>query len=155
MQPMSAASHEPWPSFVPVLRSIGYSSTARRPRLNSSRPRSSRLTLCLFPSGHRSRIWKTIPIAIELCEEYGRPFALLSNAADKEWKNTAETAKAAALLGEVLPVNVRYHEGHAASSTDGQSAAEFLKGRSKTAAVKEAEALWDAIKARLPKGRRA
>jgi chromosome partitioning protein len=111
--------------------------------------------LVLIPFRPSIKDLETIPIAIELCEEYGRPFALLSNAADKEWKNTAETAKAAALLGEVLPISVRYHEGHAASSTDGQSAAEFLKGRSKTAAVKEAEALWDAIKARLPKGRRA
>jgi chromosome partitioning protein len=96
-----------------------------------------------------------VTIAIELCQEYGRAYALLVNAADKDWKNTDETTKALRELGDVLPVTVRYHEGHAASATEGQSAAEFLKGRSKSAATKEIDALWDAIKARLPKGRRA
>ncbi len=96
-----------------------------------------------------------VTIAIELCNEYGRAFALLVNAADKDWKNTDETIKALRELGEVLPVTVRYHEGHATSMTEGQSAAEYLKGRSKTTAQNDIDALWDALKARLPKARRA
>ena len=98
----------------------------------------------------RASIMDIEPVTIvkELCEQYGKPFAYVINAADSDWKNVGETQKALADFGTVLG-KLRYHERHAVAATVGQTAAE-LKGRAVTD-KKEVDALWASIKDHMPK----
>jgi chromosome partitioning protein len=88
---------------------------------------------------------------IELCEEFGKPFAFVLTMYDSSWK-LSETAKSyldRKAAGHRLPEVFGYRQAYVGSMTGGQTGPEYNQDAKQAKAARvEVDALWKAVKKR-------
>jgi chromosome partitioning protein len=95
---------------------------------------------------------EAISPVVELCNDYGKPYAFVVSHADPKWKLLPSIIEALAEHGTVLDEHVRYHDAYATAVTSGKTAIE-MKGRGISEIREEVAALWKVVKRLAGKGR--
>jgi chromosome partitioning protein len=91
---------------------------------------------------------EAISPVVELCKDYGKPYAFVMSQADPKWKLLEATIDALEDYGPVFPEQVRYNAAYAVAVTTGKTGPE-VTGKGGAEAREEIAALWKAIKRRL------
>lgn len=90
---------------------------------------------------------ESIDPAVELCEQYGKPYAFVITHWDGSWKLTTTAAGVLERAGTVLKEHVSYLAAYVGSMTNGRTGPEFKGNKSAAGKCKaEIDELWTVVK---------
>ena len=84
--------------------------------------------------------------AVEVCEEYGKPFAFVLTHFDKGWKLSKTAAPYLADMGKVMKTTIGYRQSFVGSMTAGKTGPEFHDKAQAKVAAEEIDDLWKEVK---------
>jgi chromosome partitioning protein len=92
--------------------------------------------------------------AVQVCEEYGKPFAFVLTHFDKSWKLSKTAAPFLADMGKVLPTTIGYRQSFVGAMIAGKTGPEYHDRPQAKTAAEEIDALWKEVKrlTKMPRG---